>query len=26
MAKTIATRGRTLRNPDDCYQWYDGRR
>ena len=26
MVKTIATRGRTLRNPDDCYQWYDGRR
>jgi glycosyltransferase involved in cell wall biosynthesis len=24
--KTVATRGRTLRNPDDCYQWYDGRR
>ena len=26
MVRTIATRGRTLRNPDDCYQWYDGRR
>ena len=26
MFKTIITRGRTLRNPDDCYQWYDGRR
>ena len=26
MVKTIATRGRTLRNPGDCYQWYDGRR
>lgn len=26
MVRTVATRGRTLRNPDDCYQWYDGRR
>jgi glycosyltransferase involved in cell wall biosynthesis len=26
MVKTLATRGRTLRNPADCYQWYDGRR
>jgi glycosyltransferase involved in cell wall biosynthesis len=26
MAKTIVQRGRTLRNPQDCYQWYDGRR
>jgi hypothetical protein len=26
MVKTIASRGRTLRNPGDCYQWYDGRR
>ena len=26
MVKTVVTRGRTLRNPDDCYQWYDGRR
>ena len=26
IVKTIATGGRTLRNPDDCYQWYDGRR
>ncbi|OFW38820.1 MAG: hypothetical protein A3F70_03350 [Acidobacteria bacterium RIFCSPLOWO2_12_FULL_67_14] len=24
--KTVAQRGRTLRNPQDCYQWYDGRR
>ena len=26
MVKTVVTRGRSLRNPDDCYQWYDGRR
>jgi hypothetical protein len=26
MVKTIITRGRTLRNARDCYQWYDGRR
>jgi glycosyltransferase involved in cell wall biosynthesis len=26
MLKTILQRGRTLRNPEDCYQWYDGRR
>ena len=26
MLRTIASGGRTLRNPDDCYQWYDGRR
>jgi glycosyltransferase involved in cell wall biosynthesis len=26
MVKTIVQRGRTLRNPQDCYQWYDGRR
>jgi len=26
VVKTIATRGRTLRNPKDCYQWYDGKR
>jgi glycosyltransferase involved in cell wall biosynthesis len=26
MVKTIVTRGRTLRNPVDCHQWYDGRR
>ena len=26
MAKTIALGGRTLRNRDDCFAWYDGRR
>lgn len=26
MLKTVATGGRTLRNPAECYQWYDGRR
>jgi glycosyltransferase involved in cell wall biosynthesis len=26
MIKTIVQRGRTLRSPDECYQWYDGRR
>ena len=26
MIKTIVQRGRTLRNPQECYQWYDGRR
>ncbi len=26
MLKTVVTRGRTLHNPRDCYQWYDGRR
>jgi GT2 family glycosyltransferase len=26
VVKTIATRGRTLRNAQDCYQWYDGKR
>ena len=26
MVKTVLTRGRALRNPQDCYQWYDGRR
>ena len=24
--KTVLRGGRTLRNPRDCYQWYDGRR
>lgn len=24
--KTIVLRGRTLRNAEECYQWYDGRR
>lgn len=26
LLKTIARGGRTLRNPQDCYQWYDGKR
>jgi glycosyltransferase involved in cell wall biosynthesis len=26
MLKTIVQRGKTLRNADQCYQWYDGRR
>lgn len=26
LAKTLFTGGRTLRNPGDCYTWYDGRR
>ena len=26
MLKTVTQRGRTLKNPQDCYQWYDGRR
>lgn len=26
MLKTIVRGGRTLRSPDECYQWYDGRR
>ena len=26
MLKTIVLRGRTLRNPDECHPWYDGRR
>jgi glycosyltransferase involved in cell wall biosynthesis len=26
LAKTIVTRGRTLRSRTDCYAWYDGRR
>ena len=26
MLKTVATGGRTLRNPNDCFSWYDGRR
>ncbi len=26
MLKTVVTGGRALRNPRDCYQWYDGRR
>ena len=26
VVKTIATRGRTLRDAQDCYQWYDGKR
>jgi glycosyltransferase involved in cell wall biosynthesis len=26
LLKTIVTGGRTLRNRDDCYAWYDGRR
>jgi glycosyltransferase involved in cell wall biosynthesis len=24
--RTVIQRGRTLRNPDECFQWYDGRR
>ena len=26
MLKTVATGGRTLRNPKECFSWYDGRR
>jgi glycosyltransferase involved in cell wall biosynthesis len=26
VAKTVASRGRTLRNRKDCFAWYDGRR
>lgn len=26
LVKTIVQRGRTLRSPEECYQWYDGRR
>jgi glycosyltransferase involved in cell wall biosynthesis len=26
MAKTVATGGRTLRSPKECFTWYDGRR
>ena len=26
MLKTALRGGRTLKNPEDCYQWYDGRR
>jgi len=26
MARTIVRRGRTLRSPDECFSWYDGRR
>jgi glycosyltransferase involved in cell wall biosynthesis len=26
IVKTLVTRGRTLRNPGDCFQWYDGKR
>jgi glycosyltransferase involved in cell wall biosynthesis len=26
MVKTVVQRGRTLRSPQECYQWYDGRR
>ena len=26
MVKTVASRGRTLRNRRDCFSWYDGRR
>ena len=26
MLKTIATGGRTLRSPEECFTWYDGRR
>jgi glycosyltransferase involved in cell wall biosynthesis len=26
LAKTLFTRGRTLRDKQDCYTWYDGRR
>ena len=26
LMKTIVGGGRTLRNPEDCYTWYDGRR
>jgi hypothetical protein len=26
MLKSVLTLGRTMRNRDDCYVWYDGRR
>ena len=26
MARTIVRRGRTLRSPEECFSWYDGRR
>lgn len=26
MARTILRRGRTLRSPEECFSWYDGRR
>jgi hypothetical protein len=26
LAKTVAGRGRTLRDRDACFAWYDGRR